>query len=320
MPRKQKISTPKPVIEETVVSMDEATFFNLMESLFRDQDAVGLILMLDELTNDAITSWRQTKDSTVDEITEARDVHLLPVLYRLGRVCLNAIQFHQSIVCEEGLDRLARIYDLGRYRELGIAQDGLHLSWTVPSKHAFTQLYIVGGYAVFRQQMKTVGTLLELRVRDRYRRDRIPILSHPHYEHRSGEGDTRAYFDDAQLQVIDTPALYMLFFLDEDEVIDSLCQFDFISAYSLWRQQKSSHLNFGRFPNSRTMPIIERLLESTVRTTLFDSFEPRHFADFLRRINAACTHMNRLHGWQPGEWTDDVRNFLREYPPEQEEA
>ena len=84
MTRKKTVSDQLPMIEKAVVSMDEAEFLNLMESLFRDQDAVGLILILDELTDDAIKSWRQTKDSTVDEITEARDGHLLPAIHRLG--------------------------------------------------------------------------------------------------------------------------------------------------------------------------------------------------------------------------------------------
>ena len=86
----------------------------------------------------------------------------------------------------------------------------------------------------------------------------------------------------------------------------------------MWCQQKSSYPNFGRYPNSRTIPIIERLLEPDIAASLFGSFEPQRFADFLRDMDTKCFQMFRFQGWQSGEWTRPVWRFLKKYPPEQE--
>ena len=213
---------------------------------------------------------------------------------------------------------MARIYDLGRFRDLGTRHGESHLSWSVPSKQALTQLYIIGSYATFRQRMETVRTLLGLQAQHDYRKTHVPLLSHPHFQYLSGESDLRGYFADALSHSIDTPNLFELFFHDKDEVTDSLCRFDFIVAYALWRQQKSSYPNLGRYRNLRTTPIIERLLEPEIATALFGSFEPQRLASFLREIDIRCSKMFHFQGWQPSEWTDPIRRFLQQYPPEQE--
>ena len=320
MPKKSASVSHKPAIDETIVNMNESDFFSLVEALFRDDDSVGLILLVDRLANYAIWSWRQTKGSTVEEVTAIRDTRLLPTIYKLSRVCLDAIRFHHLTVYREGLERLARIYDLARFRDLGTGHGESHLSWSLPSKRALTQLYIIGSYATFRQRVDAVRAILGLaaRTQDGYRKSYVPLLSHPHFQHLSGEGDLRGHFADALSKVVDTPDLAELFFHDADEVTDSLCQFDFIVFYAMWRQQKSSYPNFGRYRNSQTIPIIERLLEPGIAASLFGSFEPQHFADFLRDIDTKCFQMFRPQGWVYGEWTEPIWQFLQQYPPEQE--
>lgn len=319
MPKRRVSPSHKPVIDETIVSIGETDFFGLIEALFRDDDAVGLILLLDRLVSDAISSWRQTKGGTVDEITAIRDTRLLPTIHKLGRVCLDAIRFHHLTICREGLERLARIYDLGRFRDLGTRHGESHLTWSVPSKHTFTQLYVIGSYAMFRQRMDMVRVLLRLQAEQDYRKSRVPLLAHPHFDHGPGEGDLRGYFGDALSQVANGPELFGLFFFDKDAVTDSLCQLDFVVAYALWRQQESGYLNFGRYRNSRTNPIIEHLLEPEVASSLFGSFEPQCLADFLREIDARCARaFVSFNGWQPNEWTNPIRRFLQQYPRGQE--
>ena len=98
MPKKRASSSHKPVIDETIVNMNGSDFSYLVEALFREDDAVGLILLLDGLASDAILSWRQTKGGTVEEITAIRDTRLLPAIHNLGQVCLDAIRFHHLTV------------------------------------------------------------------------------------------------------------------------------------------------------------------------------------------------------------------------------
>jgi len=317
MPKRRVSPSHKPVIDETIVSISETDFFGLIEALFRDDDAVGLILLLDRLASDAISSWRQTKGGTVDEITATRDTRLLPAIHKLGRVCLAAIRFHHLTVYREGLERLARIYDLGRFRDLGTSHGESHLSWSVPSKHTFTQLYVIGSYTMFRQRMDMVRALLRLQAQHDYRKSRVLLLSLPHFKLGSGEGDLRGYFDDALSQVVNGPELFGLFFFDKDAVTDSLCQLDFVVAYALWCQGKRTYPNFARYPNTQTNPVIEQLLEPEVATKLFGCFELQRFADFLRDIDTRCGSES-YPVWQLGEWTEPIRRFLQRYPQQQE--
>ena len=230
MPKKRANPSHKPVIDKTIVNMNGADFSRLLEALFREDDTVGLILLLDRLASDAILSWRQTKGGSLEEITAIRDTRLIPAIYKLGQLCLDAIRFHHLTVYREGLERLARVYDLARFQDLGTGHGESHLSWSLPSKRTLTQLYVIGSYATFRQRMDAVRTILGLRawVQGGSRKSSVPLLSHPHFQRLSGEGDLRSHFADALSEVVDTPDLAELFFHDADEVTDNLCQFDFV--------------------------------------------------------------------------------------------
>lgn len=319
MPKKQVTPSNKPGIDETVLSINVSDFPSLVETLFRDDDTVGLILLLERLATDTISLWQRTKGSTAADTAEISDSHLLPAICKIGRVCIDAIRFHHFAIYQEGIEWLARIYGLGGFRGVGTPQSRSRLSWSVLAKQAFIQLYTIGSYAVFRQRMEAVRTLLGLQAQQSSRESRVSLLSYPYFVLQPSKGERHDYFDDALNQTVDTPTLFALFCHDKDELIDCLCQFDFIVSYGLWRQQETSHLNFGRFRNSRTNPIVEHLLKQEVATALFGSFEPQRLADFLREIDTRCTQISiLLNGWEPSDWTEPIRQFLRQHPRQQE--
>lgn len=317
VPGKRLDPSGRPIIDETVVRTDEGDFPALIESMFRDEDAVGLILVLDALTSEVLSSWRQTEGGTIEQITTIRDTRLLPTIHKLGLLCLDAILFHCRTIYQDGLERLARIYDLGRSRQLGTLHVSSPLSWTVPSKQALIQLYVIGSYATFRRRTDAICPILDLRAWHSPRKGHVPLLSHPHFRSLSSEGDLRSHFDDALSYIVNTPTSFALFFDDKNEVASSMSQFDFIVNYALWCQQERSFPNFGRHSTSRTTPIIEWLLRPEVSTALFGSFEPQCFASYLRGVYVACSQLLFTTSvWDPDEWTESILHFLRQHPQE----
>lgn len=283
-----------------------------LQRLFSDDDTVDLILLLDKLTSDTIKQWQSTKGNTGEQVTEIRDKQLLPNIIQLGWICLEALRFHNLIIYQEGLERLTRIYDLGRFKVLGLVNRESHLWWTEPTKGALTQLYVIGSYATLRKRTDAIKTLLDCQARANYSRSYSPILSHPLFESHSGES-TLDYFNGALSQMTNEPSLFDLYVDDKNTIVESLCQFDLIVAYSLWRQGIRRSPNFVRYSKSQTNPVIELIIRQDFASAIFGSFDPDQFAKFLQVMNSQANYLSGRQ-WVVDDWTEPISEFLKQYP------
>lgn len=309
----------RPVIDEAILHIGDPNFDSLIEAMFRDQDTVGLILLLDALAGPAILSWGGTEDRTVEEVAEARDAYLAPAVKRLGHVCVQALRFRQRHVFAEGIERLAWIYDLGALQQLGATGGDSHLSWTVPSKHAITQFYVIGACAVFRRQLRGLQALLRLRAHKEPRRSTVLLLSHPHFHWPSGEGDSRAYFSDAKHCVVDNPSLYGLFAHSAPNVVDALCQFDFVVALASWMEGERSLPNYANYPVYHVSPVIEQMSDADICRRLLGVHGCQLLADFIRLVSGVTDQRRAASNmWTPTEWTDPIRQFIKKHPLREE--
>lgn len=309
------------MIDELPGDLDEQKFSDFIECLFRGDDRAGLVLLLASLVRSAVSAWRRTERASKDEVIEARNRSLLPSIRGIGRVCVDAIRFGYPMVHHEGVEGLGRIYNLARFKNLGLQHGDPELSWSTPAQAALTQLYVIGSYATFRHRMRYIRPILDERVDqpDASLTSCVSPLTHPHADPRLRRHRLVAHFKDAASLIRANESLFSLFFNDEERVTNTLSQFDFIVTYALYRRgEQISYPNFCRYYRHRVMPVIERLLERKSYSALFGSFEPQQFAGFLHEVGSMCARRaGEVNQWDVGQWTTSVREFLESYPLEE---
>ncbi len=301
------------MIDDTVLDMSLLDLLNFQEELFENEQKVDLILLLDKLTYDAISSWRQTKDIPEEQIANIREQHLLPAISKLGQLCVGAIRFRDEVTYSEGIERLGRIYNLGRFRDLGNPRGTEDPKSAEPSIHSIIQLYVIGSYAMFRGRMSYFRPILDLSSLD-WRNQPVPLLSDPHWSHWSNYDSQPNRFQGALKLITETPRLFGLFFDDTSEVKMALCQFDLLASFSVWRHQGRAFVYFTDCPKAYLNPIIESLLKSEIAAVIFGAFEPEQLASFLWSKDLEARHLIRG-AWQASDWSPAVQQFLQQHPP-----
>lgn len=309
MTKTEQNSPYDTLTDDEILSMEEDDFLDSLHALFHENDTTGLILLQERLVYIGVSSWKQTDNLSAEHIVDTRDTRLVPAIQRLGLVCLDSIRFNDLSIYNEGLNRLATIYDLARFRELGTKVEGTHLSWTVPSKQSIIQLYILGGYAIFRKRMEAVRFLLDLESYDVYQSYPSFLITHPHFSTESGERGLDDHFNDALDLIQKSPTLSSLFYDEKQDIIGSLCQFDFVVNFAMWAKGQRSYPNYARLPKTNTVPIVVKLFDEEASHLLVDSFDPKIITQFIKEIDEQWINFH-FKAWHSSYWPDAIRQLF----------
>lgn len=284
---------------------------NPNEKLFQRKDNISLILLLDKFTLDVIGSWRQTEGAAEEKIALARDEHLFPSLSQIVSLGMNAIRFSNETIFAEAVDRLLRIYDLGRFRNFG-SQQRLPIHFTLPSTHVLIQLYLLGAYGVFRRRLNYLWLLLEGEVLSE--RNLLTLVwQHPHWSAWSNYDSEPNRFDGALKLITETPDLFTLFYEVKSNVTMSLCQFDFLVNFLCRQRGQHSTSYFTGQSKIYVAPIIESLSRKEQAMQLYGPFDPQKLAEFLRSTQKQSSYLG-LGPWNGSDWPPAIEEFLRQFP------
>ena len=112
---------------------------------------------------------------------------------------------------------------------------------------------------------------------------------------------------------------YRVFWESEDNVIASLCQFDFLQcvhAIDEADDERAGYPSFGIYYNSRTEPIIGLVIkQKRAREVLLPQLPDERLADIVKILDRIAASVSGLFGWHLNDWRDpDIEAFLKRYP------
>lgn len=280
-------------IDDDVFVMDSQSFSGLVVSMLRDEDVVGLTLLLDRLTSKATTTWRTASATSPEAVRTAWTETVELAIERIGWISLSSLHLRSSDGCQEAVERLGWLYDLkvltAPVRFLG--EDGF-----LPQRAVLTQLYAIGAYAVFRNRVQTLRDALSVQVYRYGSRQRAPLWS------RDGLPDALDSYEDVKEYVRKRESIFGLFLADDKTVRISLSQFRLLAAYLYWCESEPRDLWISDCLAGDLDNLILRLLKPGFGNALYGFFDLDQFARFLRHYS------NHLQ-WQAGP----IAQFLKEH-------
>jgi hypothetical protein len=113
---------------------------------------------------------------------------------------------------------------------------------------------------------------------------------------------------------------YQVFWESEDNVISSLCQFDFLQcvhAIDESDRESAGYPSFGVYYNIRTEPIVGLVIKDKgVREALLPPLPDERLADIVKILDRNADSVGGLlNGWNLNDWRDpEIEAFLERYP------
>ncbi len=286
--------------------LDIETFDSATTELLRADDDIPLRRML----NSAIADARS--------IVKRGDLEELETLTgRITTVMAQGIAYRRSRWIDDGLDALNEIYRLGfdqkLWTESSISRQTL---WLVTLEHVLA----LGALATRQADWTTVRNIV---VRPPGEPDEYYAtwLRHALTEAaRANMLQEKSLITLAAERTAEVPALVPGLAADDDRLITSLCQFDFLAAVTIIGttgklSTSNWYTNFARFYTRRVLPVAERLLSDvSMRATLFpesDDFLAAAFREIDRMASSEGWKYSGWHGWSRHS---TVGSFLAEHP------
>lgn len=272
-----------------------------------------LIYSLKELTLGLKREWRvlaKKGQPTRDELVAFRDGALVPLLEKITIFAGNAVIYEKNNDLDEAIKLIASIYQSAAENErFGIVGSEEHLSWTLPSKLAMEYLYVIGGVATKYRNFYALNALLSHRIeypnKTYYQNvagTNVLIFRLPYYNHQSGEGDLRVYFDEAT-KLVSENSVFITWFNDEaEEATTALVEFDFLRSFYLYLNSDRNWIfpNFRRFYTFRVIPIIRNMLTNDGYKKIYGPDIKEKLKEYLESVDNIRS--NFFDGWGVGDW------------------
>lgn len=106
-------------------------------------------------------------------------------------------------------------------------------------------------------------------------------------------------------------------FEEEDEIINTLCQFDFLQCANnlLKRKDTDDYFpSFAGFNKYRIEPVIEKIIETCDKGLWIDKIDKSYCAEIIRTLDKQASEIPRHFLWDLGEWNSKIIvDFLKNY-------
>jgi hypothetical protein len=274
---------------DSIAFGSDAEFMREIEAAALHQRGDQIKIVSKLLSRHVQKHWESTRGCDEHEVRSIRDQHVLPMLDKLMYLCVLWIRDGDSIEpLRTCLKAWCSVYELAAMRDLGCPTSGDvvplspngqyskakdHLTFTLPSKECYKRLLACCAYAAHVGNLGSLVTISweEVDWRKADRRNLLPLMRHPAFEYRSGEGTPISVFDEASELMQQDQTLRTLFGAEADAIRDSLLFADMLVSFVLFRDStfkggKDRVPNFARFYSHRVMPHLRRMRE-----------EPRYF-------------------------------------------
>lgn len=299
--------------------LDKATFENVVLELFRANDDIPLRSLL----MDAVRDARVLVDKPDGE------ADLLTLLDRLTCYCAVAATHERWSWAESAVKALEQVYNLG-FDTFGQTQrlNGLPAAqlWLI----IVERIMALGAMFVRKGAWDGVRMLVR-----RPRQDGpfgaggdVSWIRHGSAEGANAGLFTRAdvdgrrvelsLLDMARVQVRAHPCLRPGFNAEDEAILDSLCQFDFLSGMAAIAEAKDAtnrvaYPSFARYYSHRTTPAVRELIEnSEIRNNLFP-LSDEDLATALRTIDERASKIARHYDGWDGFHDERIAAFIRKH-------
>lgn len=288
--------------------LDQATFRAAVLEVLRRNDHVALRSMLLHARDDAVSMNRS--DSDLDRFRV--------LVNRVASVVATGVEFHDELATNLGIVTLVEIYN---------RQPRSSNSWT-DGDHGTLQRWLVllsavealGGKAVRERDWHAVRLLTLQKPQgtsDRYSswmRHALTVAA------RAGLlPETRtdgSVIELGRAFAVANPDLIRDVADDEDRLLSSICQFDFLASVAILAhdQNASFYPSFARFYGRRTIPVVEELLSDDDLRGSIAPVDDLELAGILRIVDRVAQKESfRFAGWD-GYESNLVQRFLAENP------
>lgn len=275
------------------------------QELLAEGAVIRLRQMVEELSRFVVREWRQAiAKPTVKSISAVRDGVLIPNLEKLLIMSVEGAKYEQMELLLEVGGAFARIYELSNL-EYGISPSGEHLTHTVPSKQSTVFVYALGAFLTSKDNVAALSRILRVKVSVKaHQNGEVHLVSHPRYDSYTGEGDLTKFFDAARELLAQNPMFKSWFHDNEELVLNSLVQFDFIAKCFLHNQTDDhgpEFPNFKRFYKFRLEPYLGRVFASPEQyVSLFGEDPVEGIRSYLKAIKGQSGLI--FHSWLGEGW------------------
>jgi hypothetical protein len=313
---------PSYAQDETSYFLGASAFEGIVLGALRAGDDIALRWYLNNATSTFYKALEQAAAS--DDLGEAnriRDNRMEPLLDNLAVLAITCAQYRRLQFLSDVRDALYGIYDRAHITDFDRPSLQVELRQTWVWEAVIKRVYTIGATLLWLKLYDEVPTFI-----------RQPVVFDSYYQDefwarhaltmRSRDGAlTRQGLCAVTEDFIGTREwFYRVFWESEDNVIASLCQFDFLQcvhAIDESDRHSAGYPSFGIYYNSRTEPIIGLVIkDKRVREALLPQLSDEGLADIVKILDwNADSVSGLLNGWNLNDWRDpDIDAFLKRYP------
>jgi hypothetical protein len=314
---------PSPPQNETSYFLGASSFENVVLEALRADNDVDLRWYLN---NAAPTFYRALEEAAADsdnlgEANRIRDNRLEPILDNLAVLAITCVRYRRPQFLPSVREALYDIYEKAHTTDFSRPSLRAELRRTWVWEAVIKRVYTFGAAMLFLNVYDEVPAFIRQRVTfDSYYENRFWAKHALTMRARDGElirqGLCTLTLDFVQKR----GWFYRVFRENEDNVITALCQFDFLQCVHAINQsddERAGYPSFGIYYNSRTEPILSRVIRDTqVRGALLPPIPDDRLARIVKILDKkAGSEFVAFNGWESNDWQDpEVRSFLDRFP------
>ena len=264
-------------------------------------------------------------DSNDDnEILETRDNRLWPILDGLVAIGVTCIEYKQWDLFDSIQQAFYRIcYQAEKSKVIALSQPTSAIHKIKIWQEVMLRVYVLGGVLVHRTHWQQVKKLVQQEIEwDNYYRlhywSRYILVM----ASRAGQLEKQGWIPPVTSYIEQQQWISQLFMSDKDQIINSVCQFDFLQCvYTSITDTgeidvKKSYPGFGLYYKSRTEPIIVKIVIPGELRESISNLSDDQVAMLIRELDIKAAKAFMMYsGWDEWEWSDQrIKQFLADHP------
>lgn len=310
-----KSSASSLTFRQELYYTEPATFESHIVSLLEENRLNPIKRYLVEAQSVFYSHISQLENCTDGEVQQARNQKLLPMLDNLATIGVVSIKYDNPDLFSSVITCLHDIFSTAKHFSFpqSTGADQLNATWVW--LELITRVYALGAFLIKRKLFSWIPPLIRQDVSwDRSHRAFWTryVLKQLAGEHSRGIPCTPT------IEYIKNNEYWgVLFAHNEDEIIEAVCQLDFIQCIHVLDQGANPYPSFGAYFNHRTVPIVLDLVQHNKAREAIPDISDQALAEYIKNLDDLAAHIFFSSGtWDRGYWLSDMINqFLAQHLP-----
>lgn len=317
---------PRPLegVDETLLYLAPSVIYDKITDLLENQREVSVCRYIQRATSLFFQHLEDAKSGDENQILELRDNRLIPILDSLLAIGTTCIEYKFWELFDDihgAFYRICYRAEKWNFPELRLTSFSFNKQWVW--QEVMVRVYTLGAILVYRNHWLQAQKLIQQEVewddyyRSYYWSRYILIMAA-----RAGQLEKKGWVPPAVDKIEAHEWLSNLFMSDKDQIINAVCQFDFLQCvYTAIAETgtihgKRAYPSFGLFYKSRTEPIIAKLITPGVLRDSVSSLSDDQLAALIQDLNnLAAQEFFMYNGWDAWGWSDKrIKQFLDAHP------